>query len=249
MNREAMVRRCAYVVPLAGLFVLSCASPVNEVDEIVASNLTARGGEERIAALQSIRGTGIATASGGRVAKVTYEVKRPGLYRLEFRMQGTTAVFAHDGESGWQVDPRGGVFEPERTSPELHADATSDERDIEGPLMNWREKGNLVELVGREALPDGEAFKLKVTLADGSVRHDYIDVESRLVVRTDKTDTIRGRAVLLEETYSDFRTVDGLVLPHRIETRVADRPETISIVVDTIELDPELDDERFAFPG
>ena len=164
-------------------------------------------------------------------------------------MQGTTAVFAHDGVSGWQVDPLGGVFEPERTTPEVHADASSDERDIEGPLMNWREKGNLVELVGRETLPGGEAFKLKVTLADGSVRHDYVDVESRLVVRTDKTDTIRGRTVLLEESYSDFRTVDGLVLPHRIETHVTNRPETITIVVDDFDLDPELDDARFAFPG
>ena len=56
-------------------------------------------------ALQSLRFSGKATASGGRVARVTLELKRPHLYRLEFRSQGTTSVFAHDGEIAWQVAP------------------------------------------------------------------------------------------------------------------------------------------------
>lgn len=239
-------------LPMLGVIMLACAAPTpppSPVDEIVDAHIAARGGLEAIQALQSIRATGIATASGGRVARVTQEIKRPGLYRLEFDSQGTTAVFAHDGETGWQVAPRQGIFEPQPVTPENDSEAGIDERDIEGPLVNWRDKGHTVELVGREMLADGEADKLEITLADGRVRYDYVDVASHQLVRSDKNERIGGLSLQIEETYSDFREVGGMSFPHRIETHVTNRPETITITVDAIELNPEIDDSRFRFPG
>jgi hypothetical protein len=53
----------------------------------------------------------------------------------------------------------------------------------------------------------------------------------------------------MEETYADFREFNGLFFPHHIETHVTNRPETITIVVDTVELNPELDEARFRIPG
>jgi hypothetical protein len=230
---------------------LACSPPPPAeptLDEIVASHIEARGGAERLQGLTSLRASGTATTSGGRVAKVVQEIKRPGFYRLEFTAQGTTAVYAHDGEVGWQVAPLDGILEPSVVVPEEDSDAGVDERDIEGPLLNWREKGHLVELVGREMLPGGEAFTLRITLSDGGVRTDYIDVESRQLVRADKTEVIRGRALRMEETYGDYREVEGLMLPHFIETTVTNRPEVISIAVDRFEINPELDDTRFRLP-
>ena len=234
-------------LPLLCALFAACSTP-SPVDEIVASNLAARGGKQRIQAQQSIRLTGTATASGGRIARLVREVKRPGFFRLQFTTQGTTSVFAHDGETGWQIAPRQGQFEPELAPPGADAAAGVDQRDIEGPFVDWREKGHLVELVGRENLPSGEAFKLKTTLKSGVVRYDYVDVSSRQIVRSDLTRIIDGRAVQLEDTFSDFRETGGLVFPHLIETRVADRPEVITIVLEKVELDPELDDALFRFP-
>ena len=248
MNREALVSRSSKLLPLVGALLAAC-SPPSPVDEIIASNLAARGGKERIQALHSIRHTGTATASGGRVARVVREVKRPGLFRLEFSSQGTISVFANDGVTGWQVAPLQGVFEPQVVAPEADSAGDVDQHDIEGPLVDWREKGHLVELVGRETLPSGEAFKLRLTLAGGAIRYDYVDVASRQVVRSDLTRTIRGRPVQLQMTFSDFREVGGIVLPHLIETRAQGRPEVIRVQVQTIELDPDLDDAKFRFPG
>jgi len=241
------MKRYLKVLPLLGALLAAC-SPSSPVDEIVASNLAARGGKARLQALRSIRETGTATASGGRVARVIREKKRPSLLRLEFSYQGTVSVFAHDGKAGWQVAPLQGQFEPQVMPPETEATAGVDQRDIEGPLVDWREKGHVVELLGREALPGGEAFKLKLTLAGGAVRYDWVDVASRQVVRSQVTRTIRGHAVQLENTFSDFRDVGGLVFPHRIETRAKERPEVLTITVERIELNPELDDARFRMP-
>ncbi len=243
------MQRHLKALPLLGALFVACSSPPpSPVDEIVNSNIAARGGIEAIQALRSIRATGTATAGGGRIAKVIQEIKRPGCYRLEFDSQGTTAVFAHDGQIGWQVAPMQGIFEPQPVTPENDAEAGIDERDIEGPLVNWREKGHTVELVGRETLPGGEADKLKVTLADGGIRYEWVDVASHQVVRTAKTEVIGGRSLHMETSFSDFRNEDGLVFPHLIETDVTDRPEVIRIVVESIELNPDIDDARFRLP-
>lgn len=248
MQPKAVVWSSFKAASVVAALLVACSSP-SPVDEIVASNLAARGGKERIQALRSIRMTGTATASGGRFAQVVREVKRPGMFRLEFSSQGATSVFANDGETGWQVAPLQGVFEPQVVQPGADLAGEIDQRDVEGPLVDWREKGHVVELVGREALPEGEAFKLKLTLADGTMRYDYIDVNSRLIVRSDYTRVIRGRREQLEDTYSDFRDVGGLVYPFHIETRIEGHPEVITIDVDNIELDPEIDDAEFRFPG
>ena len=125
------MKRNLKALPLLGALFVACSSPPpSPVDEIVTANLTARGGLEAIQALQSIRATGMATASGGRIARVVQEIKRPGFYRLEFSSQGTTAVFAHDGKVGWHVAPMEGVFEPEPITPENHSEAGIDEREL-----------------------------------------------------------------------------------------------------------------------
>ena len=247
------MRRFWKVLPLLAAVAAACAKsePVakSPVDEIVQRNLAARGGKDKIVALQAIRASGTMTASGGRIAKVVREVKRPGLFRLEFTYQGTKSVFANDGKQGWQVAPLQGVFEPEAVAPEVDSAGGVDQRDLEGPLVNWREKGHQVELVGRETLPGGEADKLKVTLKGGEVRYDYVDVRTSQIVRSDVPRTVRGHAVVLETSFADFRDEGGLRLPHRIEVRTQNRPQVVRIVVEKVELNPEIPDDRFRMPA
>jgi hypothetical protein len=252
-----MMRFVRRAVPVVLVLLAACAPKAeapsaaakSELDEIIDSNLAARGGREKIQALRSIRETGTATASGGRIARISRELQRPGSFRLEFTFQGTTSVFANDGAKGWQVAPLQGQFEPKEMPLDVDAAAGVDQRDIEGPLVDWKAKGHQVELVGREKLAGGEAFKLKVTLRGGAVRYDYVDVASRQIVRSEFTRLLRGRATLLENEFSDFREVGGLTFPHTIQMRVKDRPQQIRIVVQKIELDPELDAARFRLPA
>jgi len=249
MKRQRKYLMNSMALALLGLLASACStlSPPT-VDDVVASNIEARGGRQRIEALQSIRETGTANARGGRVARIVREIKRPGLFRLEFTYQGTTSVFAHDETSGWQVAPLQGQFEPMAMPPEADAAAGADQRDIEGPLVDWKRKGHVVTLEGRESIGGSDAYRLKVVLKGGAVRYDFVDVASHLVVRSDVTRLIKGHATLLQNGFSDFRKVDGIVFPHVIETRVKERPQALRIVVDTIELNPALDDARFRMP-
>jgi hypothetical protein len=132
--------------------------------------------------------------------------------------------------------------------PEADAAGGADQRDVEGPLVDWRKKGHAVELAGREAVGGAPADKLKVVLRGGAVRYDYVDVKSHMVVRSDVPRLVRGHRVELQSTFSDFRKVSGIVFPHHIEIRIKDRPEILTVAVEQIELNPQLDPASFQMP-
>ena len=254
MRGRSTAGRPLWAFALLGVLFTACSLPPpsssssSPVDEIVDAHLAARGGKDRLQALRSVRQTGTITASDGRVARIVREIQRPGLFRLEFTYQGTTSVFANDGKTGWQIAPLQGQFEPREMPPEADAAGGADQRDIEGPLVDWRKKGHTVELVGRESIAGAEADKLKVVLRDGVVRYDYVDVASHMVVRSDVSRLVQGHRVVLQSTFSDFRNVSGIVFPHLIEIQTTDRPQTLKIAVEKIELDPELDLASFQMP-
>ena len=231
------------------LFAACATTPSSNVDDIVTANLAARGGRDRIRSLRSIREIGSVTGPGGKVARIVREVKRPGMFRLEFSFQGTTSVFANDGSNGWQVAPLQGQFEPMAMRPDADAAGGVDQQDIEGPLVDWKLKGHTVTLLGREPVDGKDAYKLKVEMRGDGVRYDYIDVATHQVVRADVTRIIQGHPTVLETRFSDFRpAAGGLVFPHVIETHAKDRPQTLRIMVESIDINPEIDDARFKMP-
>jgi hypothetical protein len=191
--------------------------------------------------------TGRAIGGPGREAIVRREIARPGRIRTEFVFQGTTGVYVWDGSAGWRVSPLDGSLEPEPLPAEAAA-LSAEQADIDGPLVDAKAKGHVVELVGRETLPGGPAHKLKVTLKSGVVRHLWVDATTGLVVRTESTRKVRGHELTFETVYGDFRETGGVAFARSIETGVRGRPRRLRIVVETVEMNPSLDDSRFLVP-
>jgi len=77
-------------------------------DELIAKNIQARGGMEKMKAIKNIRMTGKFEGGGGFTASIGQENVRPNLVRDTFSLQGMTQVQAYDGTSGWQIQPFGG---------------------------------------------------------------------------------------------------------------------------------------------
>ena len=217
------------------------------LDSLIARHVAARGGMERLEAIQTLRMSGRATAGPGKVALVTREVSTPGRVRTEFASQGVTAVYACDGAKCWYVDPLEGVFDAELMS-ESDTSLAIEQADILGPLVDWEAKGHSVELLGKEEIDGLETFKLKVTLAGGGVQTLNLDTESALLVRRVKMWNLGGRAVEMETTFSDFRSVGGVVFPHFIKSGEKGRFEDLEVIVEEAELNPPVDDSRFEMP-
>jgi outer membrane lipoprotein-sorting protein len=234
------------------LATLMCgvASPARAqtIDEIVARHVEARGGAARWQAIRSIRMSGRAFAGPGREALVTRETKRPNRVRTEFTFQGITGVFAFDGTRGWQLSPLTGIVEPQALEPE-NTQAALDQADMEGPLVAARKKGSTLALIGQETVEGRAAYRIRVTPRTGPSQEQWIDAETYLVLRTAVPREVRGKTVQLETTFGDYRTVGGLVVPHTLEIGARGRPERVRIVVEAIELNPQIDDARFKAPS
>ena len=224
------------------------AAPAQTVDEIVARHVAARGGREALAAVRTLRMTGRATGAAGRQAIVRRELARPGRIRTEFVFQGTTGVYAWDGSQGWRVSPLDGGFEPEPL-PDEEAALAAEQADFDGPLVDWSAKGHTVELLGTESLPGGAAYRLKVTLVrSGAMRDVWVDVATGLVVRTTTTRKLRGRELAIEAVFGDYRETGGVTFARTIEAGLRGRPDRLRVVVDSVEVNPVLDDARFLPP-
>jgi hypothetical protein len=233
---------------LGAAVLLAPALLAQTVDEIVARNVAARGGRAALAAVKAIRMTGHAFGGPGRQAIVRREIVRPNRIRTEFEFQGTTGVYVWNGTTGWQVSPLDGSFDAQPITGEAAA-LSAEQSDFEGPLVDWKAKGHKVALVGRETLPGGAADHLAVTLKSGAVRHLWIDAGSGLLVKSGSRRKVRGHDVEFEVLYGDYRDAGGVQIARSIETGVVGRPQRMRIKVETVELNPKIDEAAFRRPA
>ena len=233
---------------IIGLTLALCASPLSaqSADEIIARYIKAVGGMDRIQAVNTLRRVGRYTGSGGFEATVVQENKRPNLVREEFSLQGMTGINAWDGRAGWKIDPFGGKKDPEALSEDEMRGIVEDS-DFDEPLVNYREKGNKVELVGMDQIEGTDVFKLKVTLKSGDVRTYYIDTDYSVPIRMDEKRTIRGTDQEIETTLGDYKEVAGWFMPFSIESGFKGQDKG-KVTYERIDANVALDDSHFVRP-
>ena len=241
------MKRCVFLL-FASAFLLPLALQSQTVDEIIAKNAQARGGIEKLRAIKSVRITA-RLSQGAFRATYVQENKRGDKVREETIIQGMAQVQAYDGHSAWQINPFGGRRDPELMS----ADDTKQlilDSDLEGFLVNYKEKGHRAELVGHDSVEGTDCYKIKVTLKDGDVRYYYLDSDSYLEIKIETQSTVRGAVVYTDTMLGDYEQVDGVYFPFSIEAGETNSPsdQHIRLTVEKIEINPNLDDNRFSVP-
>ena len=229
-----------------------CATPLSAqtVDSLIAKYIQASGGMERIQAIQTLRRTGKYSGGGGFEAVIVQENKRPNSVREEFSIQGMTGINAYDGRDGWKIQPWEGKRDPESLGEdEMHG--ILDDADFDGPLVNYQAKGNRVEYQGIEQIEGSDAYKLKVTHANGDVSFFYLDTEYYLPIRIDTQRMIRGAPQESETSLGDYKKVNGVYMPFSSESgpKGSSSTDRGKITYDKIEANVPLDDVRFKRPG
>ena len=175
----------------------------------------------------------------------TMQLKRPRKERLEIEFAGQTAVQVYDGKTGWKLRPFLGRRDVEPyTEDELRQAAQ--QGDLDGWLIDYSSKHNQLALVGTEKVDGRDTYKIKVTLPDGQVRHVWVDTKSYLEVMVDGARKLDGKMHPVWTHYRDYKKVDGLMVPHVLETSVDGVAQTEKIVIDRVVINPPLDDARFA---
>jgi hypothetical protein len=218
-------------------------------DEIVAKVLAARGGLDKAKAVQAERITGTIYFNTELYGPFMAEFKRPGKMHNEVTIQNKTVVRSFNGkDGGWVTNPLVGKDTPEPMSAEEVKDAVN-EADFDGPLVDAKAKGNTIELAGTEKVDGRDAYILKVTHKDGQVSSYSFDAKTSLLVKWSGADSVNGEAVTRETYFHDYRDVGGLKFAFELVSNTPGADVTQRIVVDKIELDPQIDDAHFGKPA
>ena len=234
----------------AALLLAAWLSPpvlAQTVDELVARNIAARGGDAAWRAVDSLRYTGQMELGQGMLVPYVLEQKRPGKMCIEYVFDAETAIQCYDGKSGWKVAPFAGRTAPVPLS-NAEQRAIAGLTDLYGPLFDYAARGHRVALLGKEQVEGRDAWKLKVTLPGGNVRWVYLDAETGLEVKLEAVRNIAGREQRIETFYRDWVNTEGLLIPHRQESRSAGSGALHPFIVDEVQVNPPIDDARFAMP-
>ena len=115
--------------------------------------------------------------------------------------------------------------------------------------MDYAAKGTKIEAAGTENVEGKPTYKLKLTLKNGRVMHEWIDAKSFLEVKVEGTPRkLDGKMHPVSIYLSDYKKVDGLMIPHLIETRVEGVRQPEKILIEKVVVNPPLDPSRFARP-
>jgi outer membrane lipoprotein-sorting protein len=234
-------------IGIAAVLVLVPAMWSQTADEIIAKNVQARGGMDKLKSVQTMKSTATMAMGPGMEAPGMMIQKRGNLARLEFTIQGLTAVQAYDGKNAWAIMPFMGKKDPELMSGD-ESKELEEMADIDGPLVDYKSKGHQVELLGKEKIEGTDAYKLKVNLKNGDVLTVYIDADSFLEIKDEMKRNVRGTEQLVESSIGDYKEVGGIIFPFAIESGVKGSAEKQKITFSKIELNVPADDSIFKMP-
>src|SRR4029077_4403018 len=236
------------VIVLVAASCLSVFARAQSAEELVDKNIQAKGGLEKMKAIHSMRMSGKLNAGGGFIATVTQENMRPNLVRQTFSLQGMTAVQAYDGSAGWQIQPFGGHKEPEMMGEDDLRDLVL-AADFDGPLVDYKEKGNTVEYLGHDVVDGDDALRLKVTLKNGDILYYYLHPDPFLEIRRESQQFIRGsiREHVLE--MGSYKPVNGVMHRYSLSEGPKSNPSAQTTTVEKIEVNVPTPDSDFALPA
>ncbi len=228
---------------------LAVAACSQTADELVQKNIAAKGGLDKMRAIKTLRIIGKLAIPGGITGVTGQDNMRPNLVRETFSLQSMTAVQAYDGTTGWQIQPFGGRKDPQLMGDDDLRDLLLDS-DFDGPMVNYKEKGNTVEFLGHDTVDGDDALRLKVTLKNGDIVYYYLDPDTFIEIRKETQEFIRGNVKENTTDLGSYKAVNGVMFPFSISFGPKNDPSSWQTeTVEQIEANVPIDASEFAVPA
>jgi len=246
-----MLRSSRIAVGIVAALWLTCGVlHAQTVDEIIATNLKSKGGLEKIRATTSVRMTGSVVARdmmSGRelTGTMTMVAKRPNLMRRDVDLGGQRVVNGFDGSTLWMAI---GNAPPQQVPSTQNAYSMQD-AEFDSVFVDYKEKGQKIELVGKETADGTPVYHLKVTKKNGPPQDYYLDADTGL----ERKISVAGRGpdgsqMLNVTEFADYRSVDGGMVPFVLKQR-QNGTLIATTTVDKVEFNLPIEDALFRMPA
>jgi outer membrane lipoprotein-sorting protein len=208
-------------------------------------------GQDKVKNLQTIKRVGKVAFKNKMTVPFTSTEKRPDLFRFEYNWQGSMVIYAGNEKDGWMIDPRTGSSDPQDVpSIEIKQDI-SDYQDPyanwDNPFINWKEREDKLELIGTEDVKGIPVYNIKLTAKDNNYINFYMDTAKYIILKIEYSIKSAGRTFEAEELFSDFKSVDDILVPFRYEEFINNQ-KAVTITVDRYEFNSPIFDLMFRKP-
>ena len=238
-----------------GALLLAVPRPAaaQTADEIIEKHLAASGGRDVLGKLASRTATGtisLTTPVGELMGEIEVYSKKPNKQRTVIKLDLTSLGGGpivtdqrFDGATGYVIDPVNG----NRPIEGAQLDAMRN-GSFPSPLLNYKDLGASLTLMGREPVAGKEAFVLRLTPKAGPSIRMFIDSGTFLLVRTIVTINVPQLGGDIDQVvdFSDFRDVDGIKVP--FVTKSTNSVQSISATMTSVKHNVDIEDAAFAKP-
>lgn len=217
-------------------------------EQIVDKTIEVRGGSEAWSKIATIIWAGHLESQRSAVPSLPFrlEEKRPGKSRFEITEPSQRSVRVFNGVTGWKMklSQEGRPEVKPFSSQEIKFARSAS--GLEGPLIDFRAKGSTVELEDTEELEGRKAYRIAVKLSTGERQTVWVDAESFLEARHDRTTYgTDGAKGTISVRYREYKEVEGLAVPSLIEIFGAAGGKPDRMVIERVALNPDIDDHEF----
>src|SRR5260370_22494048 len=193
-----------------------------EPRKIVEQYAKAAGGSRALGRIQTLTLEGTFTSDDGKSGTYTLDTKLPDRYYSELLVGDRNLIEAYNGKSAWHQNA-GGELGTLVGSEGMQLEAAA--QYYNSRLLNLKKNKITLALVGHAQVRGKDAMQLEVTTATGVKRRVFFDPQTHLIVK--EAATVGG--VEEEILYDDYRTVDGVKLPHKVELHRGNDKYDISV--------------------
>ena len=229
---------------------VASASEENMAGELLAKHLEARGGKDKIKAIQTMTWTA-GMEMMGMDLPLSIQLKRPYKMRseVEVSMMNATVTNGFDGTTAWMINPMQGGEDPQKM-PEEAAKAMKEQAAIDGSVMHYIESGFEMNYAGEEMVKEKPAHKVEFTLPEDKVATVYFDAGSFLEVKTvqEGQNPMTGANGTITTYAEDYREVGGVMMAHKF-TYEFNGELLQTMMIESIEVNKEIPDSVFEMPG
>ena len=224
------------------------------VDEIIDNYFENTGGIDQWKKLKGVKMSAKLSQQGMEIPIEIIQMQGgKQMQIINFQGQSIKAqVF--DGEVSWGINMMS--QKPEKSDQETTDNLKLDNNDFPDSFMDYKSKGYTAELIGKETVDGTETFKVKLTkepkTVDGKKEDDitfyFFDTENYvpIAIQTEVREG-PGKGMIMEITMSDYQEVEGLYFPFSQTQGIKDQP-SIPLIIDSIELNPTIEEKEFKFP-
>ena len=233
--------------------LLTISLNAQSVDEIVGNYLENTGGAENWENVKGVRMNASINQMGMEIPIEMVQLKDKMYTKISIQGQEIKqGVF--DGETLWSTNFMS--MKAEKSDQEDVDNVKNELAEFPDPFLNYKEKGFTVELMGTETVEGSDVYKIKLTkkpmVVDGeevpNVSIYYFDSENFVPIMVhEEVMSGPGKGMIMESKMSDYQEVEGLYFPFSMTQGVKDQPGQ-PITIESIELNPSIDDSEFNFP-